>query len=195
MPYKTFSGGRHYRWQEAAGVRFAPEESCPVLAFVRSLDQLDQRAQVQGRRDPRRHVRASNRRAERRGSARGHANAMPVILTMTAVAPCYHDCEQVRGFLLHWQTEVVLERGVGRHEKARDQLRGSAGRSAKPGEPGKLEQHPAGFSAASLSACSTSSDRVRGSRIRRKARISLSPCRSLCAEDTLSFIFELPDFL
>lgn len=73
---------------------------------------------------------------------------------------------------------------------------GDCGRSPKPGEPGKLEPDPAGSSSAtSLSACSTSSDRVRGSRIRRKARISLSPCRSLCAEDTLSFIFELPDFL
>lgn len=45
MPFTSFSG--HYRWQEGAAVRFAPEESCPVLAFARSLDQLDQRAQDQ----------------------------------------------------------------------------------------------------------------------------------------------------
>lgn len=60
----------HYRWQEGAAVRFAPEETCPVLAFARSLDQLDQRAQGQVRRDPRRHLRASNLRAERRGRPR-----------------------------------------------------------------------------------------------------------------------------
>lgn len=69
VPFTSFSG--HYRWQEAAAVRFAPKESCPVLAFARSLDQLDQRVQGQARRDhPRRHLRASNLRVERRGRPR-----------------------------------------------------------------------------------------------------------------------------
>lgn len=34
---------------------------------------------------------------------RVHAKAIPVILTTTAVPPCYPDCCQVRGFLQHWQ--------------------------------------------------------------------------------------------
>lgn len=48
---------------------------------------------------------------------RVHAEAIPVILTTTAVTPCYPDWGQVRGFLRHWQRRVVLERGVGRHEE------------------------------------------------------------------------------
>lgn len=61
-PFTSFSG--QYRWQEAA----ASGSRCPVLAFARSLDPLDQRAPGQARRDhPRRHLRASNLRAERRG--------------------------------------------------------------------------------------------------------------------------------
>lgn len=50
---------------------------------------------------------------------RVHAKAMPVILTTTAVAPCYPDWGQVRRFLQHRQRGVVLERGVGRHEGER----------------------------------------------------------------------------
>lgn len=125
------------------------------------------------------------------------AKAKAVILTTTAVARCCDDCGQVRGFLQRGQRESgTTTVALGDTKRARDQLRGSAGRLAKPGEPGKLEPDPAGSSSAtSLSAFSTSSDRVRGSPIRRKARISLSPSRSLCAEDTLSFIFELPDFM
>lgn len=45
------------------------------------------------------------------------AKAKAVILTTTAVARCYDDCGQVRGFPQRGQTGVVLERGVGRHEE------------------------------------------------------------------------------
>lgn len=124
------------------------------------------------------------------------ARAKAAILTTTAVARCHDDCGQVRASCNAGRQERYWNVSLGDTKEARDHLRGSAGRSAKSGEPGKLEPDSAGSSSAtSLSACSTSSDRVRGSRIRRKARISLSPCRSVCAEDTLSFIFELPDFL
>lgn len=92
---------------------------------------------------------------------RVHAEAIPVILTTTAVTPCYPDWGQVRASCDTGRGEWYWNVALGDTKEARDQLRGSAGRSAKPGEPGKLEPDSAGFSAASLSACSTSSERVR----------------------------------
>lgn len=111
MPFTSFSG--HYRWQEGAAVRFAPEESCPVLAFARSLDQLDQRAQ--GQAPP-----LSSRFLTGEPNAevgRVPAKAKAAILTTAAVARCYDDCGQVRGFLQRGQTGAVLERVVWRHEE------------------------------------------------------------------------------
>lgn len=48
---------------------------------------------------------------------RVHAKGIPVILTTTAVPPCYPDCCQVRGFLQHWQRGSGT--AVGRHEGER----------------------------------------------------------------------------
>lgn len=117
--------------------------------------------QGQARRDHPRHIFALLTCEPNAEVGRVSAKAKAVILTTTAVARCYDDCGQVSGFLQHGRWERYWNVSLGDTKKARDQLRGSAGRSAKPGEPGKLESDPAGASAASLSTCSTSSDRVR----------------------------------
>lgn len=106
MPFTSFSG--HYRWQEGAAVRFAPEESCPVLAFARSLDQLNQQRPSKARSPP-----TSSRFLTCEANAevgRVPAKAKAVILTTAAVARCYDDCGQVRRFLQRGQTGVVLQR-------------------------------------------------------------------------------------
>lgn len=108
--------GRHYGWQEGAAGPVRSRGELPCSRPARFLNQLDQRAQDQGKRDSRRHLRASNLRAERRGRPR----------------PCGGDTGDPdddrrdsllsrlgsgQGFLRHWQRRVVLERGVGRHEE------------------------------------------------------------------------------
>lgn len=88
----------------------------PVLAFARSLDQLDQRAQGQAREIPA-DIFALLTCEPNAGVGRVPAKAKAVILTTTAVAHCYDDCGQVKGFLQRGQTGWYYNCGVGRHEE------------------------------------------------------------------------------
>lgn len=114
MPFTSFSG--HYRWQEGAAVRFATEESC-LFSHSRGLwtNWTSVRKAKQGEIPA--DIFALPTCEPNAGVGRVPAKAKAVILTTTAVAHCYDDCGQVKGFLQRGQTGWYYNCGVGRHEE------------------------------------------------------------------------------